>query len=238
MTTCPCLFRMFITALLALGQPLAASAATGAQMAHIKILNVCDTSQADRWRTGVDLRFRERTIGRDIRIGERGPVGRILFTGKDLIEVFRSGGDPRPLLRVPAALKASGVYTLIVMGQLESAALDVRVVEEYPIPQESIRPGQCRVQLLNALEKFPVQVEINRQRAPALAFGETCEIFLTPGEVEISLLFPNATGGISRLESGMLAKPGDNYTLVIHPSAERSDRPELFRANAAAERRE
>jgi hypothetical protein len=228
----------FFPALLALGLPLAAKAATAKENAHIKILNVCDTSQADRWRTGVDLRFQERTIGKDIRMGERGPLGRITFTGKDFIEIFRAGGDPGPLLRVPATLKASGVYTLVVMGQLDAASttLDVRVIEEYPIPKESIRPEQCRIQLLNALQKFPVAVEINRQKAPALAFGETCEIFLTPGEVTITLIFGDGAKGASRLQSGMVAKPGDNYTLVIHPSAERSDRPELFRANAAAER--
>ncbi|MEI6071600.1 MAG: hypothetical protein WCS31_07395 [Verrucomicrobiae bacterium] len=229
----------FSAAFLAGGAPLVAqinSSAEKPRVASIKILNACDTAQPDRWRTGLDLKFKDRAIGRDIRIGERGPVGRISFTGKDFIEVFRHGEDSRPLARVPATLKA-GCYTIVVVGQLDadSSSVDVQVIEEFPIPQESLRPGQCRVQLLNAVRKFPVAVEINGRKLAPIACGEIRELFFPPGEMDIVLLFSDLRGGIGRLQSGMLAKAGDNCTAVIQPSAERSDRPELTRANAAAE---
>jgi hypothetical protein len=206
--------------------------------ARIRILNACDTVQPERWRTGLDLRFRDRTIGRDIRIGERGPSGRISFTGKDVIEVARAGGDGTPIASVPARLKPSGRYSLVVMGWLDadSSDLDVRVVEEYPIPEQSIRPQKCRIQLLNAVRGFPVGVEINGVKIPPLAYGEIRELFLHPGEPDIGLLFSDADGVTRRMQCGMRAQPGDNFTAVIHPSSERSDRPAFFRVNAAAER--
>ncbi len=76
--------------------------------AFVKIMNACDTSQNERWRTGLDLKFKDQTIGKDIRLGERGPTGKISFTGRDFIEVFRRGDDSGPLVRVPANLKAGG----------------------------------------------------------------------------------------------------------------------------------
>jgi hypothetical protein len=232
-----------VAVLSASGPAVAQRAASGADKkdqpkdAWIKILNVCDTAQPERWRTGLDLRFQDQTIGGDIRIGETGPVGKIAFTGKDFIEVFRHGTDAEPLVRVPANLKAGGHYSLVIMGELNagSANLDVRVIEEYPIPQESLRPGHCRVQLLNAVQKFPVAVEINRQKLAPIAFGEIREVFLLPGEMDIGLVFTDARGETRRLQSGLVARPGDHYTAVIHPSAERSDRPDLFRAKASGE---
>ena len=232
-----------VAVLSASGPAVAQRAASGADKkdqpkdAWIKILNVCDTAQPERWRTGLDLRFQDQTIGRDIRLGETGPAGEIAFTGKDFIEVFRHGTDAHPLARVPANLNAGGHYTLVIMGELEvgSANLDVRVIEEYPIPQESLRQGQCRVQLLNAVQKFPVAVEINKQKLAPMAFKEIREVFLLPGEMDIGLLFTDARGETRRLQSGLVAKPGDHYTAVIHPSAERSDRPDFFRAKASGE---
>lgn len=222
--------------LLAVSRPASAQSGSDTERkeAAIKILNVCDTAQPERWRTGLDLKFKDRTVGTDIRLGESGPVGKISFAGKDFIEVFRHGMDSQPLVRVPAHLKAGGVYTLVIMGQLDegSSNLDVRVIEEFPIPKESIRPGRCRVQFLNAVQKFPVAVEMNRQKPAPIAFGEIREVFPAPGELELGLLFPDQRGETRRLQAGLLAKAGDNYTAVIHPSAERSDRPELFRATA------
>ena len=206
--------------------------------AFIKIMNACDTSQEDRWRTGLDLKFKDRTIGSDIRLGERGPVGKIAFTGRDFIEVFRHDENSAPLARVPATLKAGGSYTLVVVGRLEagSAALDVRVVEEYPIPDESRHKGSCRLQLLNAVEKYPVAIGINKDKPVRMPFGELREFLLSPGTIDIGLFFSDSHGETRRLQAGMIAEQGGNFTAVILPSAERSDRPDFVRFNAAAAR--
>lgn len=206
--------------------------------AFVKIMNVCDTSQKERWRTGLDLKFKNRTIGSDIRLGEHGPTGKISFTGRDCIEVFRHGTNSQPLARVPANLKSGGFYTLVVLGQLDSDSvkLDVRVIEEYPIPEAGNRKGQCRVQLVNAIEKFPIAIGINTEDPTPISFGETHELFFPPGEVDLGLFFKDSRGELRRLQAGLIAEPDGNYTAVVYPSAERSDRPGFMRTNAASER--
>ncbi|MEI6033482.1 MAG: hypothetical protein WCS65_04255 [Verrucomicrobiae bacterium] len=203
--------------------------------ATVKILNVCDTAQLERWRTGLDLKFMGRAIGKDIRLGESGPAGKISFAGKDSLEVFRHGPDAPPLARVPANFKPGGKYAFVIMGQLDagSAALEVRAIEEFPIPPESLRPGRCRVQILNAVQKFPVTLEILQQKSAPMAFGEIRELFFLPGKLDLALLFPDARGETARIPASLLAKAGDSYTLVIHPSAERPDRPDLARSHSA-----
>jgi len=206
--------------------------------AFVKIMNACDTSQNERWRTGLDLKFKDQTIGKDIRLGERGPTGKISFTGRDFIEVFRQGDDSRPLVRVPANLKAGGFYTLVVLGQLDadSAQVDVRVVEEYPVPEASDKKDRCRMQLVNAVGKFPVAIGIKNEKPIPISFGEIRELVFSPGAVDLGLFFQNSKGETQRLQSGLIAKPGDNLTAIVHPSAERPERPELLRVNAASDR--
>ena len=206
--------------------------------AYIKIINACDTTQPERWRTGLDLKFKGKPIGRDIRLGERGPIGKISFTGKDVIEVFRQGDDTQALASVPALLKGGGFYTLVIMGQIgaSSADLKVAVVEEYPLPPSSERPGLCRVDLLNAVQAYPVSLSIGKDPPQPLTFGERKEIFLPPGEIDLGLWFTDSKGVRQRLQAGMVAQAGGNITAVVHPSEERADRPGFFRADAMDDR--
>ncbi len=207
--------------------------------AYVKIINACDTSQTERWKTGLDLKFKNRPIGQDIRLGERGPIGKISFTGKDVIDVYRNGDDSRALASVPALLKRGGFYTLVVMGQIEAATADlsVLVIEEFPLPPESDRPGQCRVTFVNSIQKYPVSLSVGDDPPIQLPFGQGKELFLSPGEVDLGLWFTDSKGKKQRLQAGMIAEPGANYTAVVHPSEERSDRPSLLRSNAVEDRR-
>lgn len=206
--------------------------------AFIKIVNACDTAQPERWRTGLDLTFKGSLIGRDIRAGERGPIGKISFTGKDVIEVYKSGESTRALASVPATLKAGGFYTLVTFGNIEAELSNVRViaVEEYPLAPASERPGQCRVVFLNTIASYPISLSVGKDAPRPLPFGEITEMFFSPGEVDLGIWFRDPKGEMRRLQSGLIAEAGGNYTAVIHPSAERSDRPSLFRANAAEDR--
>ncbi len=206
--------------------------------AYIKIINACDTTQPERWRTGLDLKFKGKAIGRDIRSGERGPIGKISFTGKDVIDVYRQGDDTHALASVPALLKRGGMYTLVVMGEIgtSSADLKVVVVEEHPLPPSSERPGLCRVNLLNAVKAYPVALSIGKEPPQALTYGEQNVIFLSPGEIDLGLWFTDSKGIRQRLQAGMVALAGGNFTAVIHPSEERADRPSFFRANALEDR--
>jgi hypothetical protein len=194
--------------------------------ASIRILNACDTSQKDRWRTGLDLTFQGGVIGRDIRLGESGPCGKITCTGKDVIEVFRNGTSGPALVRVPAKLRDGGRYSLVVFGQIEadSARLGVRVIEEVADKPDA----QCRMLLLNAIEKFPVAIGINQSPPTDLPVGEVREFVFAPGQVDIGLYFLDPQGKSRRLQAGLRAEPGGRHTAVILPSPERPDRPALI----------
>lgn len=194
--------------------------------ASIRILNGCDTSQKERWRTGLDLTFKGRIIGQDIRLGESGPRGKITCAGKDVIEVFRHGTSAPALARVPAKLRDGGTYSLIVYGQLESdsARLGVRVIEEATGKPD----GMCRMILINTIEKFPVAIGIDLAAPASLPAGEVREFVFSPGQVNIGLYFLDPQGKPQRLQAGLRAEPGARHTAVIHPSSERPDRPALI----------
>lgn len=190
----------------------------------VRIINACDTMQSERWRTGLDLAFQGRVIGRDIRLGESGPRGKIHCAGSDVIEVFRHRGPV--LVRVPARLRAGGQYTLVVFGQLEadSARLKVRMIEEAAGKPDA----PCRILVINTIENFPVALGINQSPPSRLPAGEVRELDFSPGLVALGLYFPDPLGNPRRLQAGLRAEPGSLHTAVIHPSPERPDRPALI----------
>jgi hypothetical protein len=209
--------------------------------AHIRILNCCDTDQAERWKTGLDLKFKDQYIGRDIRIAQRGPVGKISFVGKDTIEVFRAGDESRAIARIPASLKAGGFYTIVVLGKLGASASDVEIklVEEFPISEEELRPDMVRMQLVNAIKNYPVALTIKSGNAnSAPKYSELQKYFFTPGELEMNLVYRQVSGKIVSVPWVIETARGEDYVAVIHPSKHRGNTPTLMRINVAASRDE
>lgn len=207
--------------------------------AFIRIINACDTSQSQRWLTGLDLQFKEHPIGRDIRLGERGPIGRIDYNSRDFVEVFRSGNHSKPLTKIPASFQANGFYTLVVFGNIEASMsnVNVEVIENYPMPLNDKKPSQCRIVFFNAVKAYPVSLSIGNNETKSLEFGKKFETFLPPGEFDVGIWFKDREGNIRRLQSGMIVDAGGNYTAIIHPSEERGDRPALFKVNTTEDRR-
>jgi hypothetical protein len=209
--------------------------------AYIRILNCCDTDQAERWRTGLDLKFKDNYIGRDIRIARQGPLGKISFVGKDTIEVFRTGGTQDPIAKIPASLKAGGFYTILVLGNLGASASDVQVklVEEYPIPEDTIPPGMVRMQLVNAVKNFPAAIRIKSTSGnPSPKWAELSQYLLPPGELEMDLVYRDSGGKVVTVPWVVEISADEDYVGVIHPSRDRSDIPSFLRINVAASRNE
>jgi hypothetical protein len=207
--------------------------------AHIRILNCCDTSQAERWKTGLDLKFKDQYIGRDIRIAQRGPVGKISFVGKDTIEVFRTGDESRAIARIPASLKAGGFYTIVVLGNLGASASDVEIklIEEFPISEEELRPDMVRMQLVNAIKNYPAGLTIKSGSANSSPkYSELQKYFFTPGELEMNLVYRHESGKIVSVPWVIETARGEDYVAVIHPSNHRSNTPTIMRINVAAAR--
>ncbi|MFV0415464.1 MAG: hypothetical protein ACK5NG_03770 [Chthoniobacterales bacterium] len=205
-------------------------------VAYIKILNACDTNQSERWKTGLNLTFNEETLGSDVRIGEIGLLARVSSTSKDELSIFRSDVSGKSvgtqaLEKIPAKFQEGGLYTAVVLGDIEenSANLQLQVLQQYPIPPQSKRPGKCRVVLLNAISKFPVSVDIAGGNPQQLAFNKPSEFFINPGEVNIGLNFKDKRGKDQRIQSGLVAQAGGNIIAVVLYPAERGDRPTLRR---------
>jgi hypothetical protein len=209
--------------------------------AYIRILNCCDTDQAERWKTGLDLKFKDTYIGRDIRLARQGPLGKISFVGKDTIEVFRTGGTQDPIAKIPASLKSGGFYTILILGNLGASASDVQVklVEEYPIPEDTIPPGMVRMQLVNAVKNFPATIRIkSTSDNPSPKWAELSQFYLAPGEVEMDLVYRDSGGKVVTVPWVVELSAGEDYVGVIHPSRDRSDIPSFLRINVAASRDE
>jgi hypothetical protein len=207
--------------------------------ADIRILNCCDTDQAERWRTGLDLKFKNQYIGRDIRIAQRGPVGKISFVGKDTIEVFRTEDANRAIARIPASLKAGGFYTILVLGNLGASTSDVEIklIEEFPMPENELQPDMVRMQLVNAVKNYPVALKIRSGSTNSSPeYSELQKYFFAPGELEMDLVYRQDSGKVVSVPWLIETARGDDYVAVIHPSKHRSNTPTFMRINVAASR--
>ena len=207
--------------------------------AYIKILNCCDTDQAERWKTGLDLKFKDQYIGRDIRIAQRGPVGKISFVGKDTIEVFRTEDASRAIARIPASLKAGGFYTILILGNLGASNSDVEIklIEEFPMPENELQPDMVRMQLVNAVKQYPVALSMkSRGINSSLKYSELQKYYFVPGQLEMDLVYRDKSGKAVTVPWLIETARGDDYVVVIHPSKHRSNTPAFMRINVAESR--
>jgi len=201
--------------------------------ALIKIINACNTSQSERWKTGIDLAFKDIQIGSDIRIGERGPLGKITFVGRDTIDIYRHGDTQRKIASIPAKLDAKSLYSLVVVGSIEeaSASVDIVVIREDPLPERSKVPGKARVLFVNGVDDYQIGVSFGNSAPQVLAPLQQLESFHDPGELDLGLWFTDSNGKKQRIQSGILLSQNESITAVIYASAERGDRPSLLVLN-------
>jgi len=93
--------------------------------------------------------------------------------------------------------------------------------------------GQCAYSCISArictLTPFS---SIGSEPPKPLPYGDIQEFQLPPGELDLGLWFADKTGTSKRLQAGMIAQGGDNFTAIVHPSEERADRPSFYRADA------
>jgi hypothetical protein len=207
--------------------------------AYIRILNCCDTTQTERWKTGLDLKFKDNYIGRDIRLATYGPVGKISYVGRDFIEVFRTGETEKPIAQIPATLKPGGFYSVVVMGIIGKTDSDVvvKLIEEYPLTNQERPPGTFRMVVLNAIKNYPVLFRpVGDKTSSIPKFSETAELNLPLGEQEMELIYENEERKTITNPWIVLIEEGGDYLTVIHPSRDRGSLPTLLQLNMAEAR--
>lgn len=217
----------------------AETASADAITAYVKIINACETSLAERWRAGLDFRFKKQNLATDVRIGEQGPYRKVEITGRDRLLVYRHG-ESRASLQLPANLENGGFYTLVLTGLIGDPAdsLKAEILRDYPLGDKSASPEQARVTILNAVAKFPVSLSIGEGHPQILPIGTQREITQAVGQGDLAIWFKNKDGEPRKIGASLQMDGGETYTVVIYPSAERPDRPAVFRFSPTLERRQ
>lgn len=206
--------------------------------AFVKIFNATCRNGVEKWETGLDLTFHDGPLAKDVRVGEGGLVRQITYKQKDTVDVFRNREflkSPAPAEELPAAkLSASfeegSVTLLVVHGEINRHGENVKItaLREFPVPEDSLRPGQARFVVSNFRTGDPVYISISNSEAFPLAPGEQREHFLPPGETEIFLIHKEpGKSDFKRQLAAFKFKASHNYTGIIFPSAEIPTRPSL-----------
>lgn len=206
--------------------------------AFVKIFNATLRNGVEKWETGLDLKFHDAPLANDVRVGEGGLVRQITYKQKDAVDVFRNQAFLKKPSRAPvlpaaqlATTFAEGSVTLLVVhGELSPRGekLEIEAIREFPVPEESQRPGMARLFLANFRAGETVFLAIGSLSTVKLAYGEKQEVFVSPGEVEIFLIHKEQ-GKIEykRQLAVFKFKADHNYTGLIFPAAEIPDRPSL-----------
>lgn len=244
------LFRIFSTyhiasiySLLTLLNPITTHAASDAndekpKDAFVKIFNATYRNGAEKWETGLNLKFHDKPVANDVRVGESGLVRQIFYKQKDTIDVFRNREylkNPAPANNLPAAKLSTSfdegsVTLLVVHGEItpNGENLNIEAICEFPVNEESRRPGMARLLLANFRQGEPIFLSIGAIDTLELQHNEKREIFIAPGATEIFLIHrQNSKSDYKRQLAAFDFKSDHNYTGIISPSSEIPTRPSL-----------
>jgi hypothetical protein len=205
---------------------------------YVKIFNATYRNGVEKWETGLNLKFHDEPLANDVRVGEGGLVRQITYKQKDTVDVFRNHEYlkvPAPANELPAAklsatFEEGSITLLVVHGEISRSGENVKItaLREFPISEESNRPGQARLVVANFRNGAPVYLSIGSLAPFPLAPNEQREIFLAPGETEIFLIHKElGKPDFKRQLAAFKFKANHNYTGIIFPAAEIPTRPSL-----------
>lgn len=205
---------------------------------YVKIFNATFRKGVEKWETGLNLKFHDEPLANDVRVGEGGLVRQITYKQKDTVDVFRNREflkTPAPTIELPAAklsatFEEGSVTLLVVHGEISPSGENVKItaLREFPVPEESLRPGQARFVVANFRNGEPVYLAIGTLPPFPLAPNEQRELFLPPGETEIFLIHKEpGKSDFKRQLAAFKFKANHNYSGIIFPSAEIPNRPSL-----------
>lgn len=206
--------------------------------ASVKIFNATFRNGVETWETGLDLKFHDTPLANDVRAGEGGLVQQITYKKKDTVDVFRhreflKNPNPAPGLpaaKVSATFDEGSVTLLVVHGEItpNGEKLKVDAIREFPVPEESRRPGMARLLAANFRQGDSVFLSIGSMEAFELPYNANREIFIPPEETEIFLIHKESgKTDFKRQLAVFHFKADHNYTGIVSPSGEIPSRPTL-----------
>ncbi|MFM8763813.1 MAG: hypothetical protein ACKOEZ_03100 [Spartobacteria bacterium] len=204
----------------------------------MKIFNATYRNGVEKWETGLNLKFHDEPLANDVRVGEGGLVRQITYKQKDTVDVFRNReflktpapANELPVAKLSATFEEGSVTLLVVHGEISRSGENVKItaLREFPVPEESRRPGQARFVVANFRSGEPIYLAIGSLQPFPLAPDEQREIFIPPGETEIFLIHKEpGKSDFKRQLAAFKFKANHNYTGIIFPAAEIPARPSL-----------
>jgi hypothetical protein len=205
---------------------------------YVKIFNATYRNGAEKWETGLNLKFHDEPLANDVRVGEGGLVRQITYKQKDTVDVFRNReflkaptpANEQPAAKLSATFEEGSITLLVVHGEISRSGENVKItaLREFPISEESNRPGLARLVVANFRNGEPVYLLIGNLEAFPIAPNEQREIFVAPGETEIFLIHKEpGKSDFKRQLAAFKFKANHNYTGLIFPAAEIPSRPTL-----------
>jgi hypothetical protein len=205
---------------------------------YVKIFNATYRNGVEKWETGLNLKFHDEPLANDVRVGEGGLVRQITYKQKDTVDVFRNreflkvpaSANELPATKLSATFEEGSVTLLVVHGEISRNGENVKItaLREFPVPEESLRPGQARFVVANFRNGEPVYLSVGSLAPFPLASNEQREIFVAPGETEIFLIHKEpGKSDFKRQLAAFKFKANHNYTGIIFPAAEIPTRPSL-----------
>lgn len=207
--------------------------------AFVKIFNASLRVDVEKWETGINLKFHNEPLAKDVRIGEGGLIRKINYKSKDTVDVYRNqehlenpipDSALTPAAKLSAGFEQGSITLIVVHGELEGGKenLKIEAIREFPVSEESLHPGMARLYLGNFRQGDPIFLLIGEMEPLELSYNEKREIFITPGETEIFLIHKEE-GKIDykRQLAAFKFQADHNYTGIISPAAEIPSRPSL-----------
>jgi len=210
------------------------------ETALVKIFNACHRGVTPLWQTGLDLKFKDQLLADDIRVAEVGSPREIEFAGKDTIDVFRNenflnekrtpaGSQPKASAQITTSFLPQSISLIVVEGDMlvEKEQISVKVIQEFPQPPDALKPTTSRIVFVGARQGEAVYLDLGGEQRVTLNYGDAKEVFLSPGEKEINLLYLNDDSSVKRQLAVFKFEPGKYYTGILLPGGEKPDRPLL-----------
>lgn len=221
--------------------PAAASHKTHAKKtAYVSFVNACTTDLQEAWRASADIIFKGAHLATDLRIGENSLLRPVESGGQGVIEIRRHGTE-QVLAQIPASLQP-GTFTTVVLSGLIGTKSDVKetVLRDYPLDDSQKRAGFARLVLLTTITGYPTRMSVGRESMTTLPPVSSTVQFLRPGEKEIKMFFKDKRLGDRELHtsSGVLAKDGGNYDVIVFDSPRVPGRPNVLVIDVDLQRKE
>jgi hypothetical protein len=202
---------------------------------YVRIINSVHATVDPVWNSGLDLRWKDDFLMKDIRAGEGGGFMEIENDGKSPLTITRHSNNDT-LYRGTLKIDKASFVTLIVFGSLSEKSSAVKVdVKVTAIGEEE---SGNNLSIFNGIESFPVKLKIGSDAISAPAIFKWEQRQLSAGTSLIEIHFVDEREREQRIEQQLMLEEGAKYSLFLLPNPNNTGRkrPRIFLVNETESR--